>query len=297
MNSLVRTTQRSAPAASGNWWWDGSNWQCGCDGSDGFPWCPPPGWPPPGCPPWFSGANSPPWYPGANAGISFGLTAPTNPVRGHLWWDGTTLWLFDGAAWVDSSGGGTGGNVVVSDTAPSSPVVGEEWWNAEVLRVWDGSAWNLVGPGSFIGPVGTTTHFFQMSQPTNLTLSSTTDWAMPQFTGSPNIDIQTAWNATSHKLTPTKGGVYMFLIRALMVSGATTGSYGQMLLKNDAGIPNSGTVLVQQINSINATSYAELAGTCVALMNGTTDFVRYWAYNTAGTYNATSNVIDGWILP
>jgi hypothetical protein len=86
----------------GNWFWDGSNWNCGCDGggSGQPPFCPPPGWPPPGCPPWFSGLNSPPWYPGANAGISFGTTAPVNPVRGHMWWDGTTFWLFDGAAWV-----------------------------------------------------------------------------------------------------------------------------------------------------------------------------------------------------
>lgn len=77
----------------GNWTWDGSRWVCnsGCD-DGGFP---------PFGPPVFSGpAGQPPWYPGANGGVSFGQTFPANPVRGHLFYDGTTLWLFDGAAWV-----------------------------------------------------------------------------------------------------------------------------------------------------------------------------------------------------
>ena len=86
MNKLVRMPRggpvsavpRAVPAApapspqDGNWLWDGTQWVCSpCNDIDNggqFPFCPPPGFPPPGCPPWFSGMNSPPWYPGANAG-------------------------------------------------------------------------------------------------------------------------------------------------------------------------------------------------------------------------------------
>jgi hypothetical protein len=56
----------------------------------------------------FSGpVGQPPWYPGANGGVSFGTVAPPNPVRGHFWWDGTDLNMWDGAAWVSVTGGGT----------------------------------------------------------------------------------------------------------------------------------------------------------------------------------------------
>jgi hypothetical protein len=86
-----------APAQQGGWWWDGSNWVC--DPDCGPPACPPFG------PPVFSGpVNQPPWYPGANGGVSFGTVGPANPVRGHFWFDGTTMWLFDGAGWVSVGG-------------------------------------------------------------------------------------------------------------------------------------------------------------------------------------------------
>lgn len=109
MNQIVRMPQGALAPLSGttqgNWMWDGSNWVCNpIQPIPPFPGCPPPGFPPPGCPPWFSLPNSPPWYPGANAGVSFGNVAPTNVVRGHFWWDGSVLWMFDGANWVDTAG-------------------------------------------------------------------------------------------------------------------------------------------------------------------------------------------------
>lgn len=57
---------------------------------------------PPGPPPWFSPptGGQAPWYPGANGGVSFSLAEPLNPVRGHFWWNGTVLSLFDGVVWV-----------------------------------------------------------------------------------------------------------------------------------------------------------------------------------------------------
>jgi hypothetical protein len=39
--------------------------------------------------------------------VSFSATAPPNPVRGNFWWDGKTLWMFDGAAWVAVGGTNT----------------------------------------------------------------------------------------------------------------------------------------------------------------------------------------------
>lgn len=97
MNQVVRSQGVPAPGTrSGDWVWNGSNWVCDPDcGPPGF--CPPSFFPPVVSPP----LSQPPWYPGANGGITFASTAPPNPVRGHLWWDGTTLRLFDGGAWVN----------------------------------------------------------------------------------------------------------------------------------------------------------------------------------------------------
>jgi len=160
------------PTQQGNWMWDGSQWTCGpCDSVPPFPFCPPPGFPPAGCPPWFSGANSPPWYPGANAGVSFGQNPPTNPVRGHYWWDGTGLAIFDGAVWANvvnarivppgqtigsvATGGQGSGGAIISTTPPASPVAGQMWWNSSIFQVFDGTVWKVVGPS--VGSVVSTT--------------------------------------------------------------------------------------------------------------------------------------------
>ena len=141
MNKPLVPSQFNAPQ-QGNWVWNGTQWVC-CDFDDSvppFPGCLPPGFPPPGCPPWFSGQNSPPWYPGANAGVSFGTQPPPNPVRGHFWWNGSTLYMFDGAAWV-VAGGASGSVTPPSGTPPANPVPGQQWFNGTTLYVWDGNAW------------------------------------------------------------------------------------------------------------------------------------------------------------
>jgi hypothetical protein len=81
----------------------------------------------------FSGpVNQPPWYPGANGGVSFGAAAPPNPVRGHLWWDGTTFWLFDGAAWVPIGGssaiGATPTTTKIFGITQATPITGIGTW-------------------------------------------------------------------------------------------------------------------------------------------------------------------------
>ena len=157
--AVARPRQQAAPGQQ-NMVWDGSNWVWDCDdpgwcsGGNGdvppFP-CPPPGWPPPGCPPWYANANSPPWYPGANAGVSFGTTAPANPVRGHFWWDGQTLWMFDGAAWVATGGEAGGGGATYGPIPPTAPPAGALWFDGSDLLIWTGTAW-VHASGAATGP-------------------------------------------------------------------------------------------------------------------------------------------------
>lgn len=118
-SNVVRMSPMAAPPqpSQQDWVWDGANW-CPPGSAPFPPPCPPPGFPPPfpcppagfptPCPPWFPPpAAQAPWYPGANAGVSFSATAPVNPIRGNFWWNGTTLQMFDGAAWVSIGGSAT----------------------------------------------------------------------------------------------------------------------------------------------------------------------------------------------
>lgn len=119
----------------GNWFWDGQRWVC--DPCEGFEPCPPVPCPP--CPPpWFSPSCAP-WYPGANGGVSFSQNPPCNPCRGHFWWNGTILRMFDGAAWVDI--GPTPADVVIGAQPPANPTVGELWFDGHQLWIWNGTAW------------------------------------------------------------------------------------------------------------------------------------------------------------
>jgi hypothetical protein len=94
----VRGQHPPAGERDGNWVWDGSRWICSpCDCDDQRPMPCPPG--PSGCPPWYDPPQAP-WYPGANGGVTFSTTQPNNPIRGHFWWNGVSLFMFDGAAWV-----------------------------------------------------------------------------------------------------------------------------------------------------------------------------------------------------
>jgi hypothetical protein len=241
----MQQQQMLAPGTQdGNWVWNGSEWVCGsCDGSGGsFPGCLPPGFPPPGCPPWFSGMNSPPWYPGANAGVSFGTTAPLNPVRGHFWWDGVTLWLFDGAAFVAVGGTGT-----VPGTAP--------------------------------GTVSATQQVFSLQQPTTLAVAPAT-WVATPFTSTPNINSMGTWDATTFKWTPNKAGVYeVFCLGNYSLPAG--GTEQQQVVKNDSGTLSGGApsdiVCIGAVNSAAAGSgYIQSSG--IVTMNGTTDFLRHWSW-------------------
>jgi hypothetical protein len=151
------------------WVWDGSNWVCDPDCGDGAQW-------PPFGPPVFSGpVNQPPWYPGANGGVSFGAVAPPNPVRGHLWWDGSGFWLFDGAAWVLI--GGTPG----TGTAPGT---------------------------------GATQLVFSLTSGASINTGAAATFNIVPFTSTPTVDTLTGWNSVTHQYTPKKPGTYLVFTRA-----------------------------------------------------------------------------------
>lgn len=126
------------------WTWDGSRWVCDPDAQPPCPPAPTMPWPPFVFP---SPPMQPPWYPGANGAVSFSTTPPPNPVRGHFWWDGLTLRIFDGAAFVTVGGAGSGG-AVVSVSQPTAPLVGQLWWNGSALQVWDGTKWVNITTGT-----------------------------------------------------------------------------------------------------------------------------------------------------
>lgn len=286
MNSMVPITPQVG-TRSGDWVWDGARWVCD---PDDFPQPCPPQCPPnivtPAFfpPPVFSGPTAqPPWYPGANGGVSFGQTAPPNPTRGHFWWNGVILQMFDGAAWVQISGvsgapgtpGAAGAGVtVISTTQPPNPQTGSFWWDGMVLRLWNGTAWIAIGPSGAVAG-GLTVETFRMVQITDAVVPSGDIYAIVAFTAQPQVDTQGAWDPTTKRYTPKKAGIYLFTIRGL---GSST--VGIVLTKNDTGVLdlNSTPIIAEQFQTAGGAISTE----GITPMNGTTDFVRMWGTSTDG---------------
>lgn len=140
----AQTVQQSAvtdPAS--DWWWDGQQWNCGCQ-SPQPPFCPPQG-----PPPWFPPPQGqPPWYPGANGGVSFSTSPPPNPIRGAFWWDGSVLWMFDGATWVAVGGTGSapGTEPVLAVPTTSASTIATNTWTITPINgspsLASGGTWN-----------------------------------------------------------------------------------------------------------------------------------------------------------
>lgn len=330
-------------ARDGNWTWDGTRWVCqpDCDFDDQP--CPPfsvlqpggrhhsPFFPPP--------VTQPPWYPGANGGVSFAPPGqpPPNPIRGAFWWDGTSLWLFDGAAW-DVVGAGSG-NVItppgttfppnpapgeqffdgktlwiwdgtswvpvsqtktyIQATAPPHPNPGDLWFDGTQLHIWTGSAWALVGPGATVGPVPTTQEAFAMVQPNTLTVGA--GFTVVPFTATPQIDVFAGWDPTTKKYTPNKAGVY--ICYGQQYYGGTETSAGWAIAKNDTGTYNPNatiTVASAGIATAPATVSQVMSSSGAVKMNGTTDYLRMYANSTDGNFyipNSNVPVFSAWIFP
>jgi len=59
-----------------------------------------------------------------------------------MWWDGVTMWLFDGAAWTAIGGQGVvGGGATYGPTPPTSPGPGALWYDGSDLLIYTGSTW------------------------------------------------------------------------------------------------------------------------------------------------------------
>jgi hypothetical protein len=257
-------------------WGSGSDWDN--DWGGGCAPCPPASCPPPVCttqpcppvacppcpPPWF-GPPRPPWYPGASGGVSFGTTPPQFPIRGHFWWDGATLHMWDGVEWETIGPGGSIGE---------APLDGKTYARQN-------AAW-VVSP--------TSTITFGITQPGTLTIPVNA-WTQIPYTGTPTIDIQNAWDASTKRLTPKKPGIYLFEIREYSTVGAG-GTVAIELVRNDAGTNTSGALIAaQSITSVGG-SGGYLSASGVSALNGTTDYVRLWAYTSGGTiYGASGDFV------
>ena len=269
MNQMIRAPQMGMQ--QGNWVWDGQRWVCcpddgTCPPIDQPPFCPPVGFPPHGCPPWFPPPQGqPPWYPGANAGVTFSQTAPVNVVRGHFWWNGTVLQMWDGAAWVAIGPG-------------ASP-----------------------GPGPGPGPVTTTTAVFAISSPIDIPGLNTAplDWGIVPITTTPLIDLNQGWDPITKQYKPNKAGFYQFFTTQFIVT--PTSNAGHTVIRNDMGsLPNLSNADVVSVIAIGDVAGEYLTGTGIAFLNGTTDFVRLWAYAGDGIYRVISSsvpIMRAYLLP
>lgn len=339
MNSLVPPLVPGT--RDGNWIWDGTRWVCDPDCDQPPQPCPPfsvlqpggrhhsPFFPPP--------VTQPPWYPGANGGVSFSPPGqpPPNPIRGAFWWDGTSLWVFDGAAW-DVVGAGSGAVVTppgtsfpknpapgeqffdghtlwiwdgnawvpvagtktyVQATAPPAPNPGDLWFDGTQLRIWSGSAWNLVGPGATVGPVPTTTQVFSLTMAGGLSLGANTVTLVP-FTTTPIIDTMQGWNPTTHQFMPTLPGAYMSLCKQ-WAHGVGGYSAGHLTMKNDNGTYTPGASLIVQETQAASTAGIDNIITTNGMvhLNGTTDYLRYWAWSTDGSFpDPGISLWDIWLM-
>ena len=309
---MVRAGRQMVPAPpigtrSGKWTWDGTQWVCN-PGGDCDDFQPPMPCPPvPGFHPWFDPQTNP-WYPGANAGVSFGTTAPSFPIRGNFWWDGKRLWMFDGAAWVDivaSAAGvppgttppvtGTGGNTVISTNAARQSVDRHDVVERLAVSRLGRTEWQVVGPGSAVGPVPTTTQKFSISCPTNLALpGSAGSWQIVPFNTNPTIDPDTGYDPVTHKYQPNKPGFYSWNLR-----GNSGGTAGIALVRNDSGTFTGNSAAEDTSVFVTTGAAGWMMGGGMSLMNGTTDYVRVFARDSTGNFQNTGSnpVFRGYLLP
>jgi hypothetical protein len=227
--------------------------------------CPPP-FPP--CPPPVFSPPTPPWYPGANAGVSFGTQFPPNPCRGHFLWDGSILWMWDGVAWQK-----IGPVPPIASGIPEAPIDGNIYGR-------ENAAWVKV--------TAQATFEFAMVQPTAVTVGvDANHWTAIPFTSTPSTDLLGGWNPATLRYTPNVAGLYSFSARGRQIGTAA----GIAVVKNDPGTYTSlSSDITVCIASSSGTGWIQCSG--YAQMNGTTDYVRMWGYETTGSFpNSGSNVV------
>lgn len=194
------------------------------------------------------------------------------------------LFFSSGSNTGGGDGGGDGGGggsdmAIISPTPPVSPSAGQQWWNGTIMQVWDGGMWKTVGPPQgAAGALETSTTTFAITQTGDITIPSGS-WEVVNLTASPLVDtLPGSWDPITHKYTPKKAGNYAFTVRGR--TDITSGfSAGVAILKNDDGIfDNSSADTIVGITSATGIAYAWQSASGYAQMNGTTDYVRYFAY-------------------
>jgi hypothetical protein len=143
------------------------------------------------------------------------------------------------------------------------------------MYVWNGTTWQPVGGG-------TSTIVFSMTQETTLNNAAAT-WSIIPWTGSPQVDTMPgAWDSVTKKYTPKKPGYYVF--NARVVPTLQSGFSAVALLKNDDGIfDNISADIMLGLNYSSQVGWVTL--TCIAQMNGTTDYARAFSFG-GGVLNA-----------
>jgi hypothetical protein len=199
--------------------------------------------------------------------------------------------------------------VVTSATAPASNQIGTAWFRPAnpsfssegALFLWDGSTYVPATPELFHGSggstdsggggnggdgaVGTTTLVFAITQESQVAIS-TSAWGVVPLTATPQVDTMGGWDNATKKFTPKQAGYYAFNVRGSPNTGGTSG--GIAIVKNDDGdLSNTGPDTV--LGMVNSQIWTWQSVTCFGQMNGTTDFVRYWAYGAQGTMQSTGS--------
>jgi hypothetical protein len=173
--------------------------------------------------------------------------------------------------------------------------------------MWDGAAWVFIGgsgglttPPPGVTP-GTTTEVFSISPSADITLlSSAGFWSYVPIPVLPSVDPMHGWDASSFTFNPKTPGFYQFFTRSYLPTSIT--QTGHALLKNDNGtwVDNSNMYVTVIADYVAATVAAFLVTSGISFMNGTTDYVRLWAYGDDNIFHVltpTLPTIDGFLLP
>ena len=129
----------------------------------------------------------------------------------------------------------------------------------------------------------------------------TAPWGIVPITATPQIDQFNGWNTTTKQYKPSTAGFYHFFTQQYFGSGMTNG--GHVMVRNDTGsLPNLNAADVISVNAIAVGGGVGdyLAASGIAYLNGTTDFVRLWAYSDQGQYYPISTnvpTIRAYLLP
>jgi hypothetical protein len=186
-----------------------------------------------------------------------------------MFWDGVTFWLFDGAAWV-GIGPGTPGT-------PGTPGL---------------------PPPSGSPSVGLTRKVFEIGTNSTSTVGAVNTPEIALINGSPTVNTTGTWDVNNHTYKPNRAGVYNFEVINFLQDPTYTAIF---LILNDTGAPlNVGGSQFLGIGEVTSALTTWVNASGMAVMNGTTDFVRvWWQASTTTTVWAATGIpnIRAFLLP